>query len=370
MNLLLIKGNFRDGLGVVERASGENAGLPVLRNVLLEAVEDKIQVTATNLEIAVRCTVPGKVLEAGKTTLPLGLLSGLVNNIQSERLSLTTKGQNTDIQTDNYKATIQGVSAEEFPIIPRVQNRSEILEIGGEELKEALSQVLSSAQASELRPELASVLWDYNIEQLKLVSTDSFRLSEKTIPGNHLSKTPKEAFQILIPLRTNQELLRIIKDEDTVRLYRDPNQAAFETERWELVTRLVEGRFPDYGAIVPKKFGTQIILNRQELINALKVAGVFSSRGSEVKIKIGEDKKTLEIFANEQSLGENDYVLSAQIQGEPKELSFNWRYLLDGLKALASDEVFWGMGEENKPALLKSPKDGSYFYVLMPILKN
>ncbi len=369
MNLLLIKGNLREALGAVERASGDNAGLPVLKNVLLEAFEDKIQVTATNLEIAVRCSVPGKVLEAGKTTLPINLISNLINNLQSERLSLTTKGQNTDIQTDNYKATIQGLSAEEFPIIPQVKNREEVLEIKGGELKEALSQVLVSAQASELRPELASVLWDYNLDQLKLVSTDSFRLSEKIIPANHLEKAPQEAFQILVPLRTNQELLRITKEDETVRLYRDPNQASFETARWELVTRLIEGKFPDYGAIVPKKFETRITLNRQELMNALKVAGVFSSRVNEVKIKIGADKKTIEVFSNEQSLGENDYVLAAQTQGEPKELSFNWRYLLDGLKALASDEVFWGLNDDNKPAILKSAKDGSYFYVLMPILK-
>ena len=369
MNLLIIKGNLREGLGAVERAGGENSNLPILRNVLVEADENRIKLTATNLEIAISCFVPGKVLEPGKTTLPINLLSGLVGNLPSERLSLASKGQNTLIQTDNYKATIQGISAEEYPIVPQVKNRSEYFEIKADALKEALGQVLTSAQISDLRPELSSILWDFNLEHLKLVATDSFRLSEKTIPPSLFQSTFKEAFRMLVPLRTGQELFRVLKDEETVRIYRDQNQAAFETDRLQLISRLVEGNFPDYSAIVPKKFQTEITLDRQELMNALKLAGVFSSRVNEVRIRIDEGKKTLEVFANEQSLGENDYVLPARIQGLPREVSFNWRYLLDGLKSLGSDEIYWGVNEENKAALLKAPQDASYFYILMPILK-
>ncbi len=369
MNLLVIKSNLKDGLSVVERASSENANLPVLKNTLLEAEENSIKLTATNLELAVRCAVPGKVLEPGRTTLPLSLLLSLVGNLQSERLSLTTKGQNTELKTDNYKATIQGLSPEEFPIIPQIKNKEQVLEIKGAVLKQALGQVLPSAQFSDLRPELSSILWEFNLDSLKLVATDSFRLAEKTISASQLVRAPKEAFRMLVPLRTNQELARILKDEDSVRTYHDPNQVGFETERWEMISRLIDGNFPDYGAIVPKKFDTQITLDRQEFINALKVAGVFSSRVNEVRIRMGADKKSLEVFSNEQSVGENDYVLPAKTQGSEKEMSFNWRYLVDGLKSLTSDEVFWGINDENKPALLKSPQDGSYFYVLMPILK-
>ena len=369
MNLLLIKNNLKEGLNLLERVSGENASLPILKNVLIETDDNKIKLSATNLEIATTCTISGKVLEAGKTTLPLNLLINLINNLQSERISLVEKNNSTQIQTDNYKATIQAVSAEEFPIIPKIKNTNQHLELNGGVLKESLGQVLASAQTSDLRPELASVLWDYSLDNLKLVTTDSFRLSEKTIPGNQIKNTTKGTFRILIPFRTSQELYRILKDEETVRVYHDPNQVLFETQRFQMISRLIEGNFPDYSAIVPEKFETEVTINRVELMNALKLAGVFSARVNEVRIKVS-DKKTVEVFSTEQSVGENNYLLPARVQGANRELSFNWRYLLDGLKSLATEDVFWGVNEESKPALLKSPNDASYFYVLMPILKT
>ena len=360
---------MRACLGAVERGVGDSSGLPILKNVLIQTDGSQIKLTTTNLEIAISVIVPGKALASGSVTVPTGVLRELVSNIPSERISLSSKNNKLEIKTDNYQAVIQGLPAEDFPIIPTIKNKKDSIKIKNNALKEALGQVVTSAQFSDLRPELNSVFFLFSVDQIKLVATDSFRLSEKTIPATHFSANIEDQFRALIPLKTAQELVRILDDAEEVTVCRDPNQILFQTEKTSVISRLVEGSFPDYTPIVPVKFETEIIADKQELLNAIRLAGIFSSRVSEVRVKIPENKKTIEVFSVEQAVGENNYILPAKIQGSAKEISFNWKYLGDGLKAIPGNEVFWGINEENKPALIKSPKDTSFFYVLMPILK-
>ncbi len=370
MNLIVIRGNLKDGLGIVERMSGDSTNLPILKNVLIQTEDGKIKFTATNLEVAVSAFVPGKVVDKGRITVPVSVLRELVANLQGERVALESRKTGLAVKTDNYSATIQGLPSEDFPIIPKIKNQTDFIKLKSEVFKDALSQVAVSAQFSELRPELNSVMLDFSVDEIKLAATDSFRLSEKIIPKSQFSANHNNNFKLLIPLKTSQELIRILKDDGTVKVRSDQNQILFETDEFEFISRLVEGNFPDYSAIVPGEFDTSATVNREELLNALRLAGVFSSKVNEVRIKISESKKgILEVFSIDQALGENSYLMPAKIQGKSQEISFNWRYLSDGLKALASDDVFWGINEENKPALLRAPGDTSYFYVLMPILK-
>ena len=370
MKVVVIKNNLKEGLSAVERAAGENANLPILKNVLLETEDNKLKLTATNLEIATSVYVLGKIIENGKVTVPLGIFSGLITNISSERIDLENKKNVLEIKTDNYQAAIHGISADEFPLIPKVKNLDEYIEIEAEILKEALNQTIIASQFSELRPELNSIFIDFSLDNLKLVTTDSFRLAEKTLTGGQFQSNRQEPFNFLLPLRSGQEALRILGDEGKVRLYNDGNQILFKTERAEFFSRLMEGTFPDYRAVVPQKFSAEMNISRQELLNALKLAGIFSARTNEVKMNVLENKKAVGISSSDQALGENNYILPAKFRGDAKEMSFNWRYLSDGLKALTTDDVFLGFNEDNKPALLKSPNDASYFYLLMPILKT
>lgn len=370
MKLVVIKSNFKTGLGAIERVSGEGLNLPILKNVLIEASDNAIRLTATNLEVATSYRVPGKVIENGKASVPLRVLSDVITNLQSERLNLEKKENSVEIKTENYSATLQGLSADDFPLVPKIKNQKTFLEISGGVLKEALAQVISSAQPSELRPELSSVLFCFSFESVKLVATDSFRLSEKTIPESQIKTNHEKEFKILIPLKTAQELMRILKEEESVGIYHNENQILFKTENFELISRLIEGNFPDYSAIIPKAFHAEITVNREEFIQALRLTGVFSTRANEVRVLAHENKKNIEIFSTDQALGENTYVLPAKNHGKTKEANFNLRYLLDGLRALKTEDAFLGMNEDNKPALLKAPGDASFFYILMPILKT
>lgn len=370
MKFIVIKNNLRDGLGVIEKNVGENLNLPILKNVLIETENNKIKLTTTNLEVAISYYVLGKVIENGKFTVPAGILSNLINNIQSERLNIEKKGSKLEIKTDNYNASIHGLVADDFPITPKIKNKDEYLEISAEVLKDALNQVLIAAQFSDLRPELNSVLFEFSLNSIKLAATDSFRLTEKIINSEGFTSNYKEGFKILIPLRTSQELLRILKDKEVVKVYRDDNQVLFRTEQFEFLSRLIEGSFPDYSPIVPKTFGAEIIANKQEFMGALKLAGIFGSRSSEVTLIVQENKKVLEVASSDQVIGENKYILPVKIQGKPGEIIFNWRYLMDVLKVLKAEEVFLGTTGDNNPALIKSTGDNSYIYILKPIANS
>ena len=287
MKVVLIKSNLREGLVAVERASG-GANLPILKNVLIEAAGGKVKLSATDLELAISCFVNGKILEEGRVTVPLDVLLGLITNLPSERLDLEVKGNNLDIKTDNYEGRLLGASADDFPLIPKVQDQEHYLELKSDILNEALTQVTAATQMLDLRPELSSVLMDFTIDTLKLVATDSFRLAEKTLSKSQFETTHVEPFRLLVPLRTVQEMLRFLKNEESVRLYHDASQLFCTTNGVEMISRLLEANFPEYGSVVPSEFGSEAVLNRQEFMNAVKLAGVLGSKTSEVRVKVSK----------------------------------------------------------------------------------
>ena len=369
MKFIALRTNIKDAISIIEKASGENQNLPILKNILIEAKENMILFSATNLEVAITHNVAGKVIEAGKITAPISLLSGLIGNIQSDRLNFEKKGNDVEVATDNYSAVIHGMSPEDFPITPKVKDGSGHIEIKAAFLKEAIQQVTVASQYSDLRPELNSILFNFSLENLRLASTDGFRLAEKTLPANLFTAKKIEPFKILVPLKTGLEITRIFKDDELLQITMDESQILFKTEKTELISRLIEGSFPDYSAIVPHDFTSEIVVDREEFANAVKLSGIFGQKNSEVKINAHQNKKAIEMRSADQALGENVYTLPAKIKGEPGETYFNWRYLADPLKAIKTDDIFMGLQEEANPVLIRSTSDTSYYYVLKPILK-
>jgi DNA polymerase-3 subunit beta len=369
MKFLAIQSNIKEAISYIERAVGENSNLPILKNAFIKAEGAMVSFIATNLEIATTYHVVGKVLEEGLITVPMGILSSVVGNIKSDRLNFETKGNILEVKTDNYSATIQGSSADDFPPTPKVKNLESYIEVKGILLREAIAEVCAAAQLSDLRPELSSVLFNFSIETLKLAATDGFRLAEKTIPASSLTVKNQESFKMLVPLKTSFEILRIVKDEDVVRICYDENQVLFKTERAEVISRLIEGNFPEYAQIVPKKFISEIVVNLAEFTNGVKLASVFGQKNSEIEIRVHPNKKAIEILSADQAIGENTYLLPAKIKGESVSVIFNWRYLADPLKVLNAEEIQLGFQEEANPALIRPASDASYFYVIKPILR-
>lgn len=370
MKFVVIRSNFREAISLIERSSGEISNLPILKNILIRAGEGMITLMATNLEIAVTAGVAGKIIEDGTVTIPLSLLSNLINNLQSDRLNVEAKGALIEIKTDNYTATLQGLPADDFPVAPKIKDLSQYLEIKGILLKEALYQVMAAATVSDLRPELNSVFFNFSLEKLVLAATDGFRLGEKTIPGNSITNKGNESFKVLVPLKTAQEIARTVNNDEEVKIYHDENQILFKTPRMELISRLIEGNFPEYSQLIPEKTITEVIIERDEFANAAKLVSVFSQKNSEVEINIHEDKKTITIKSADQTLGENAYIVPAKIKGEAMDVVFNWRYLNDAIKIINTKEIFFGFQEDMSPSIIKPNGDISYFYILRPIAKS
>lgn len=161
----------------------------------------------------------------------------------------------------------------------------------------------------------------------------------------------------------------MLGEKEKIEIFKDEHQVFFKTESIEIISRLIEGTFPEYKKITPKEFSSELLLDKEELTRAVKLTGVLSGQTNEIKMKVLGGKKAVEISSLQHTVGENKYLLPAKIKGQEKEIGFNWRYLLDGLRALKTESVFFGINEEHKPALIKSPGDASYYYILMPILK-
>ena len=370
MKVLIMKTNLREGLSLVEKSVSENANLAILKNVLCVADDTGLTLTATNLEVAASCVIAGKVIEPGRVTIPAGVFSALVNNLPSERISLETHDDRLDIESENYQGQLVGLPADDYPLIPAIEKKDEWIEMEGALMKEAFSQVITAAQASDIRPELGSVLFHFSLNTIILVATDVFRLAEKTIQGNQFKHYYKEELRRLIPLKTIQEVLRITKDDERVMIFFDDNQVLFKTKTYEFISRLINGNFPDYGGIIPKEFNAEIVVNRQDFMRAVKLSGVLGGKNNEVCIAMAKAGKTIEVFSSDQVVGENTSIIIGKISGSFEKVTFNWRYLIDGLKALKNEDVFLGINKDNKPALLKDTKDSSYFYLLAPLLNS
>ncbi|MCL4406345.1 MAG: DNA polymerase III subunit beta [Patescibacteria group bacterium] len=367
MKIIVLRNNLKNALDAVSRTIEDNLNLPILKNIFIRADQSKITIASTNLEAAITKIVPGKITEQGEVTVPFNLLNSLINNLQSERIDLEAKKNNLFLKTDNYEATIQGMNPSDFPIIPKITPESGSFNIPAAVLKEGINKIINACQISDLRPEISGILFNFETNVFKLVATDSFRLAEKTIPETQFKSNSLKVKKTIIPLKTIQELVRVLDDEDDVHIFIDDSQALFKTESLEIITRLIDGQFPDYGPIIPKILETEIVIDKQELVNAMKLAGSFTARSGEVIVKVGDDKKIVEVYSADSGLGENKYLISAKINGDPVKASFNWKYLLDGLKNIYTDTVLFGLQGDSRPAIIKAPNDTSYFYILMPI---
>ncbi len=369
MKFVVMRSNLRDAISSVERATGDVQNLPILKNVLIRVGSGEIIIVATNLEIAVTATVSGKIIQDGEITVPLALFSELIANLQSDRLNVEARENILEVKTDNYTATINGMPTDDFPSAPKAKDPNSWIGMKGVILKDALQQVVGAAVASDLRPEFNSVLFDFSLETLKLTATDGFRIAEKSIAGSFMQVNECEPFKMLVPLKTAQEVSRVIGNADEVRIYPESSQVVFKTTHMELISRVIDGNFPEYSQLIPKKLSVEVSVSREELINAVKIASVFS-KNREVTISIHDDGKTIEVRSADQTLGENKYLLTAKIKGGAMDVIFNARYFIDALKVISTEDVFLGFQEDTNPAIIKSTSDASYFYILKPLMNG
>lgn len=369
MHCIILRNNLKDGFSLVANAKKESAQLPALKNVLLEARENKIYLSTTDLEIGIVHAVSAKVLSEGSVAVPFGVFQQIIQNATSERVELELKGNTLRISTDNYNANITTAQKDDFPIIPDIKDsETKQFSVDSAACTHALQVVSTACHISEFRPELGGVLLDIRDGLIYVVATDSFRLSKAVIQKKKANISGDIEASIIIPLRTVQELIRIFSSEDkNIAVLFDENQVVVKNESTRLVSRLIEGKFPDYTMVIPKSFESELLISKNELIQALRLTSSLSNRLNEVRMKVDDSLKNIQLLSSSHEYGESEYVLTAKIKGSPLTISYNWRFLLDGLKNVPTETVFLGINSEQKPSLIQAPDDEGYLYVLTSI---
>jgi DNA polymerase-3 subunit beta len=369
MHCIVLRNNLKDGLGTVANAKKESSQLPVLRNVLLEARDNKIRLSATDLEIGIVHAVSGKVLAEGAVTVPFSVFQQIINNAASERIELESKGNTLHIITDSYNGKIATAPKDDFPIIPDLPaDAPNQLAADAGILTSALQVASAACHASEFRPELSGVLLDVRDGVVYAVATDSFRLSRVVVPKKKITISPSVEASIIVPQRTITEIIRIFSGEEgQVQVLFDENQIVAKNEHTRITSRLIDGKFPDYTMVIPKSFEAELSISKTELMQALRLTSSLSNRLNEIKIKLDDSLKSVQLLSASHEFGESEYVLSVKAKGLPLSISYNWRFLLDGLKNVPTETVFIGINSEQKPSLIQAPDDEGYMYVLTSI---
>jgi DNA polymerase-3 subunit beta len=361
MKLQVTQENLNRALGSVARVANSRGTLPILANVLIKTSHNRLSLSATNLDIAIKHYIGAKVKDEGSITVPARLMQDFVGSLPEGVIGLDLQETKLHVSTDQYQSVVNGIVADDFPVMPAI-TKGKTWTIAGSLFKKALQQVVFAASNDETRPVLTGVLLQTLEGKLYIAATDSYRLTEKQLGAN------KQDVQLLIPASAMQELLRIIGDDDEeIQVTHDDQQVLFKTGDIELVTRLVEGKYPDYRKLIPEKFATQATLKRADLTNVTKVSSLFAreSAGS-VTITIDEGAQELSIHSVASQLGENTAKAAAKVSGHGS-ITLNSRYLLDALGALTGDDVEFGFNGKLEPTLLRDPAASDYRHVIMPL---
>ncbi len=365
MKLICTQENLNKGLNLVSYLADKNTNLPILNNVLLKATKNGLTLITTNLEIGIKVFIRSKVEEEGEFTVDAKLLNNFISLLPKENIKINTKDKILNIKNKNQEANINGLDAEDFPLIPEIEKENEV-EIGAQELKNALNKVVFAASLDNSRLEINAVNFSFQPKELTLVATDSYRLTEKKIKIN----SDKEK-NLIIPLKTVQELIRVLSEEDNqkIKVYFNENQIMFIFNNIELVSRVIDSKYPDYKQIIPQEFITSVRCEVDKLIPIIKSVSLFCKQGiNDINLIFDSKNQKLEVSTTSSSNGSKDIAkIPVKITGENNDIVFNFRYLLDGLNHINNKEVIININNSKSPGLLKPEDEQDYIYLIMPI---
>lgn len=371
MKIEVFKEELKKALIACERITRKALGLPILQNVLIRADNGVLELTTTNLETTIKCRLAAKIKKPGELTAPASFLASLVGLLSSERVDLVEEGGGLMILAQQQEHQIPTQDSQDFPIIPTVES-PDSWHISGEQLLMALSQVIEIPSASQLRPEITGIYFSFKRGRVQIVGTDSFRLAEKTIST---IKDGKKEGNFILPQGASRELLNILgAEKGGVKICFTSNQVLFEMgednetlPKITMISRLIEGAYPNYQEIIPKTSLTQIRMERELIINQVKQAGLFGGKISEVRLKAQVKEGVIKITAQSPEAGKSESTIAAQMSGNDVEIGFNYRFLLGGLNSLKGAEVLLELNSSDRAGAIKPVGDNSYVYVLMPL---
>lgn len=366
MKIEVNKDKLLKAISKADKIAGKNSSLNVLNCLILETNKNKLEIKSTNLELAIKISIPVKIEKEGLIAVPANIFVSYISNLSVDENLVLEHSENILMITGKKSETkINTVSTEDFPPIPKVSDDKNC-KISSTELVGGLKSVWYAASVSSMKPELSSVYIYSDSGDLTFVATDSFRLAEKKT-GVRID----EFESILIPQRNVSEIIRIFDGfEDEVKISFGDNQISFEIEGGVyLVSRVVEGNFPDYKQIIPKEDKTEVIVLKSDLQNTLKISNLFSNNFNQVNFNINAESDVFEITSKNSEKGETRNVIPATIRGESIDINFNQKYINDSFSSIIPESVTMYFNGSGKPVVFRGVGDKSFMYLVMPLNK-
>jgi len=396
--------NLAKGLVIVGRAVSTRSTLPVLGNILIEAKDNQLRLAATNLEISINCWIGAKVEDEGAITVPARLLTEFVNSMPPEQIDmeLAVRTQTVHLVCARYDATIKGIDAADFPIIPTAGTdnietdevaetlEGTSIELHSDGLRSMIDQVIFAASNDESRPILTGVEVLFSPTSLRMAATDGYRLSLRSVTLDQANLGVEEDITVIVPAKSLGELARISADATSERpvqvivtqarnqvlfqVWGKPDEAKGGFHRVELVSQLIDARFPDYNAIVPKSFDTRTVVDTASLLNAVRVASLFARDNANI-IRLGvnpgngDKKGQVRLTATSAEMGENVNEIDAMVEGEELEIAFDARYLIDVLNHVDQPQIVLETTQSTRPGAIRPIGMGEdeFLHVVMPM---
>ena len=373
MKVSCLQENLAKGLSIVGRAVATRSTLPVLSNILLATDQGRLKLSATNLEIGITCWIGGKVEEDGATTVPARTFVDLVGALPAERvdMELIVRTQTLNLKCGRFENNIRGIDATEFPLIPTADDANAI-RIDPDSLRTMINQVVFAAAADESRPILTGVLARFDKDQVTFAAADGFRLAVRTAPLIEPVETP---VSVIIPARALTELGRVSGDQESpviINITPSKSQVLFHLDNIDLVSQLIDGNFPDYAQIIPKKKETHTVVGATELLKACKAANVFARESADiVKLTIEPGSELapghVTVQATSAETGDNVGEMDATVEGAAIQIAFNVKYLIDFLSVASAAQVALETSTPSSPGKFTPVGDDTFLCVVMPM---
>lgn len=347
-----------------EKIITKSITFPILSYVLIEATKKVLNIYSTDFEINFKTTTEdfelikeGKVCVAGKELL------SFIKGLDEKSITLEESDSNLLLKGKNFEIKLKTINSEDYPVFPKIESNRNI-EINLRSFKKMLRETYQSATIIETRPEISGFLIKGEGQNLKMVATDSFRLAESSALEVN---SDKEEFESILSYKVGRQLYNLIEDGDgKMNIAIGSNQIEFKFSSATLNSRLIEGKFPDYTKIIPKDFHTKVIINREEFLGSLKRVSIFSTKINDVKLKISP-LDTLTLISKNPDLGESFYKINGKLEGDALEISFNYKYLIEGINQIDSEKIVLNFVNKEKALLIQPLEDSSYLYLAMPI---
>ncbi len=355
---------LQEELQIVQKAVSLRSTLPILSGILFSAYKEELSLSSTNLELSIHTSLPVDVQIEGSVVVQARLIGEIVKNLSQSKIEMSLDDATNQLKLTNSKSifNIKTLSPEDFPKFPRI-DLNNIIKIKAQDLSNTIKQVIKAASLDETRPILTGALFLIEGDIMKMVATDSYRLAIKEVLIENRDMVNIKA---IIPSRTLLEILKITSDiKEDVEIGEMGNQLAFKISKTTVLTRLIEGQYPNYSQILPENYNMKLFIDKENLISASKRISLFTQNNS--LIKMSARKGVLTLSASAVELGEASESIDYQGEDVDITIAFNSQYLIDGISSLQGETVSFDMIDNMKPTLIGSEKDNNFKYLLMPV---